>query len=333
MNGAIDIKPQQTTFAQPQSALITVIVTHFNYADMIGTALSSLLAQSYQQFECIIVDDCSSNEQREQLRQKIASLADERLKLIELPKNLGQTNAIFEGLRQSSGEFVALLDPDDVYAPQFLEKMLRCHLNPCVYAAVASCEMGLFRIGGAKLTSTYTSFKYDSLIDGTLPKKEIQYLDFGFSAYYPPETTGWLWCTTSSMMFRRDALLCLQRESFMPNIKICGDTYCAIGAHMLGGTLFVDETLSWRGIHEDNSVESSKVISSRQRHHKKTFEDMSEEIRFFAAKTLVENGSFRTLPNKVLVNTLRANFQKYQLDELAVLDPELSQILALVARP
>jgi glycosyltransferase involved in cell wall biosynthesis len=290
-----------------------------------------VLLQTHQNFECIIVDDCSDAIQRDLLRQKIAEFADGRIKLIELPQNLGQTNAIFEGLAQSRGEFIALLDPDDVYAPQFLEKMLHCHLNPCVYAAVASCEMGLFRVGGAKLTSTYTSFKYDALLDGTLPKKEIQYLDFGFSAYYPPDTTGWLWCTTSSMMFRRDVLLCLQRKSYMPDIKICGDTYCVLGAHMLGGSLFVDEVLSWRGIHEANSVENSKVISSRQRRHKSSFEDLSEDIRFFAAKTLVENGSFRTLPNTVLVNTLRANFQRHQLSELAALDAELSQILALVA--
>jgi glycosyltransferase involved in cell wall biosynthesis len=331
MSGAHDLKLQQQDFSQPKTALISVIVTHFNYVEMISTALNSVLEQTYQKFECIIVDDCSNIDQRAQLRQKIAELADERFKLVELPNNLGQTNAIFEGLRQSSGEFVALLDPDDVYAPQFLEKMLHCHLNPCVYAAVASCEMGLFRVGGAKLTSTYTRFKYDAFLDGTLPKKEVQYLDFGFSAYYTPDTTGWLWCTTSSMMFRRDALLCLQRESYMPDIKICGDTYCVLGAHMLGGSLFVDEVLSWRGIHEANSVENSRIVSSRQRRHKNTFEDLSEDIRFFAAKTLVENGSFRTLPNTVLVNTLRANFQRHQLKELVALDDELSQILDLVA--
>jgi glycosyltransferase involved in cell wall biosynthesis len=330
MSGAHDTKIGQAGSPQPHRALITVIVTHYNYADMISNALQSVLAQTYQNFECIVVDDCSNTSQRDQLRFNIAALADDRVKLVELPTNLGQTNAIFEGLRHSSGEFIALLDPDDVYTPQFLEKMLHCHLNPCVYAAVASCEMGLFRVGGAKLSSTYSNFKYEAYLDGTLPKKEVQYLDFGFSAYYTPDTTGWIWCTTSSMMFRRDALLCLQRESYMPDMKICGDTYCVLGAHMLGGTLFVDDVLSWRGIHEANSVEFSKVISSRQKRHKNTFEDLSEDIRFFAAKTLVENGSFRTLPNKVLVNTLRANFQRHQLEELAALDTELSQILLLV---
>jgi glycosyltransferase involved in cell wall biosynthesis len=322
--------PKLEQLATPYSSvpLLTVIVTHYNYSDMIGDALRSVVAQTHQVFECVVVDDCSTPEHRKKLRQEIAALSDDRFRLIELPENLGQTNAVFEGLRQSSGEFVSLLDPDDVYAPEFLEKMLRCHLNPLVYAAVAGCEMGLFRVGGPKLTSTYSSFKFDAYVDGTLPRKEALYLDFGFSAYYTPDTAGWLWCTTSSMMFRRDALNCLRRETYMPNIKICADTYCVLGSHMLGGTLFVDEVLSWRGIHSGNAVETEFLVSSRQKKHNAKFEDTSQEIRLFAAQTLVENKSFRMLKNSLLKTVLSANFSKTELDKLSAIDPDLRQILA-----
>jgi len=314
------------SFETDDGILVSIIVTHFNYSEFIKNALLSVVQQSHHNFECIIVDDKSQPEHLEKLSSIVAELADPRLKIIALAENAGQTNALFEGLRKCTGEFVALLDPDDIYAQHFLKKMLACHLNSCVYAAVASCEMGLFRIGGPKLTSSYVGFKFTALSAGTLPRMEAMLSDFGFSTYYPPETTGWLWGTTSAMMFRRDALELLRRETYMPGTKVHADTYCVLGAHMLGGTLFVDEILSWRGLHSDNVAESPWVISHKQFRHRPTFVDLTKEIRRLAMETLLSSGHAEQLRVEILAQTLTSHFKRDVVDELLASYPQYAEL-------
>jgi Glycosyl transferase family 2 len=296
--------------------LVTVLVTHYNYSHLVGRALQSVVQQTHQRFECVIVDDGSQAPHVKRLHDEVEILGDKRFRILALPKNMGQTAAVFEGLRKTSGDFVALLDPDDLYEPDFLAEMLRSHLNPCLYAAVAGCEMALYRVGGGRLTGTYSRFRRDAIENGTLPQVEASLLDFGFSKYLPPETHGWLWCTTSSLMFRRDALIPLQRKDYGPDLRICADTYCVFGAHLQGGTLFVDKVLSWRGIHADNAVETERLVSSEQRRHKPSFTDTSRAIKLLAAHTLVENGAFANIKEKTLARMLNAQFSKAELADL-----------------
>lgn len=307
-----------------EKVMVTVIVTHYNYSEFVEAALKSVVTQSHSNFECVVVDDCSNPEHIQKLQQILESLADKRFKLIELNKNTGQTNAVFEALKQSTGEFVSLLDPDDLYEPQFIEKMLKCHLNPCVSAAVAACEMGLFRIGGSILSKSYVGFKHDAIINAELPKCEASLYDFGFSKFYPPETVGWLWATTSSLMFRRDALEILRRKTYMQDTKICADTYCVMGSHLLGGTLFLDEVLSWRGLHKNNAVESDRHFSSFQRRHQTEFVDTSRAIKAFVTKTILENDCLAHLAPDRLGKTLKSHFSSKELQELLSDDPELA---------
>ncbi|MEQ1519491.1 MAG: glycosyltransferase family A protein [Usitatibacteraceae bacterium] len=310
--------------------LLTVIVTHYNYSDYVHDALASLTCQTHRNFECVIVDDHSEPSHLERLKKIVSELADSRFRILALTENAGQTNAVFEGLHKSTGEFVALLDPDDIYVPSFLAKMLACHLNPVTYAAVASCEMGLFRIGGHKLTNCYVGFKQRALEAGTLPRAEASLSDFGFSAYYPQDTPGWLWGTTSSMMFRRDALEALRRDTYMPDTKVHADTYCVYGAHILGGTLFVDELLSWRGLHKDNAAESPWVVSSKQIRHRPSFVDSSKSIKRFAIETMLENGRAKTIPTKLLASTLDASYSKEEIKSLLQVYPSYEEVRAIL---
>lgn len=272
-----------------QATLVSVIITHYNYSGHVEGAIRSVLQQTHSRFECIVVDDCSSPPHREALREIIARCADPRVTLIELPVNKGQITALFEGLAAARGEYVALLDPDDLYEPQFIEKLLRCHLNPVVYAPIAFCDMGLFRMGGDVLTRTYTGFKYRNIRNGTMARAEATMLDFGFSAYYPAETRGWIWATTSSMMYRRDALKLLVRADYDSSLKFYADAYCAFGAHFVGGTLYLDEVLSWRGPHADNTAENTHVLSNFQFRQRRGFEHLTKEMKLFSIETLIAN--------------------------------------------
>lgn len=309
-----------------QGALVSVVITHHNYSDVVGDALASVVQQTHGNFECVVVDDGSDAPHRAALRKIVSTLNDRRVRLMELPANKGQTHAFFEGLRETSGEFVTMLDPDDLYEPLFLERMLNCHLNPCIHAPLAACEMGLFRIGGQILSRTYVGFKYDAILTGTLARAEASQMDYGFSTYHPSDKTGWLWGTTSSLMFRRDALEFLRRESYPECIKPSVDAYCAQAVHMLGGTLFLDEVLSWRGIHANNTAESPHVVGGEQNRTRPEFVDRADQVRFDAMDILLQNGAAQVIKPHNLVKTLRAQFTTDALRDLVARHPSLVSV-------
>ena len=94
---------------------VSIIIPAYNRADMILTALKSVLAQTYPDWEAIIVDDGSSDNTRE----VVAVVKDARVRYI-YQENMGLPGARNTGIRASSGEYVAFLDSDDAFLPEKL---------------------------------------------------------------------------------------------------------------------------------------------------------------------------------------------------------------------
>jgi len=102
--------------------LVSIIVPSYNAASTLPTALSSLVAQTYPDWECIIVDDGSEDETSSitaMVRQK-----DTRIRCVRLEKNQGRGLARQVALEQASGQFIAMLDADDWVYPDKLEKQI-----------------------------------------------------------------------------------------------------------------------------------------------------------------------------------------------------------------
>ena len=99
--------------------LVSVIIPTFNRAAMVVEAVDSVLAQNYQPLEIIVVDDGSTDDTG-------VRLADygERLQVIRLPLNRGVSAARNWGIRQSHGAYVALLDSDDLWLPDKIERQM-----------------------------------------------------------------------------------------------------------------------------------------------------------------------------------------------------------------
>ena len=96
----------------------SVIIPNYNRGKVLPKAISSVLSQSYSNFELIIVDDCSTDDSM----QVIAKIQDDRIKLLQMPKNSGAAAARNYGIKNSKGDFISLLDSDDFYDPEFLQK-------------------------------------------------------------------------------------------------------------------------------------------------------------------------------------------------------------------
>jgi len=98
---------------------ISVIIPSFNHASFIGNAVQSVFSQSCNDFELIVVEDGSTDNSLEVL----SGFSDPRLIVLTQP-NQGAHAAINRGLSTATGEFLAILNSDDLYYPLRLEKML-----------------------------------------------------------------------------------------------------------------------------------------------------------------------------------------------------------------
>src|SRR4051794_27446559 len=97
---------------------VSVLMTIFNPGPFLQPALDSLSAQTFGDFELIAVENGSSDRSRDTIRNFAAR--DSRCKIIELPENIGRVPALNMGLAQASGDYVAILDADDVAHPERL---------------------------------------------------------------------------------------------------------------------------------------------------------------------------------------------------------------------
>ncbi len=119
--------------------VLSVIIAAFNAAEFLAEGIRSVLSQSYQDFELIVVDDGSQDDTAEIVR----SIRDTRVHLVS-QANRGQSAALNAGVANSSGRFIKFLDADDCLNPLHLESMLRAldGNDNCV----ASCRWGYFVI-------------------------------------------------------------------------------------------------------------------------------------------------------------------------------------------
>jgi teichuronic acid biosynthesis glycosyltransferase TuaG len=99
---------------------ISVVMTTHNSAQHVEAGLSSVLGQTYRDYEVLVVDDASSDETCLKVEQALRGRCEHRL--IRLAQNCGgPAEPRNVGIRQAAGEWVALLDADDLWHPQKLE--------------------------------------------------------------------------------------------------------------------------------------------------------------------------------------------------------------------
>ena len=102
---------------------ISVIMTSYNYASVISEAIKSVQAQTFSDWELIIIDDCSTDNSAQIISDFAKS--DNRIKFIQNSENLGLKKSMIKALEATSGEWVAFLESDDIWVRDCLEKRLK----------------------------------------------------------------------------------------------------------------------------------------------------------------------------------------------------------------
>lgn len=101
--------------------LISVITAVYNGAAYVEATVRSVLQQTVTDFEYLIVDDASTDDSVH----RIEAIGDSRIRLLRNPRNLRLVETRNRALREARGQFVALIDHDDLAAPQRFERQLR----------------------------------------------------------------------------------------------------------------------------------------------------------------------------------------------------------------
>ncbi|MDN3690583.1 glycosyltransferase family 2 protein [Cyclobacterium jeungdonense] len=117
--------------------LVSILIPNYNKSPYLKKTLDSVLAQTYAKWECIIVDDHSTDNSWEILEEYVSN--DSRFRIFRRPKNRiqGGNAARNCSIEWAKGEFVAFLDSDDIWQPKRLElaiSFLRSHNFKSIYS-------------------------------------------------------------------------------------------------------------------------------------------------------------------------------------------------------
>ena len=222
---------------------VSVIISNYNYALYLTAAVESVIAQSYQNFEIIVVDDGSKDNSQEVIRGLEAQYPD-KIKAI-FQENQGQGSAFNTGFQACSGEVVAFLDADDIWKPNKLQQVVEIFKQQSVVGVMHLLE------------------KFDSqgnLLEDNPPQK----LKLGDDLAKIVMETGnaWNFPPTSALAYRRSIL-----EKVFPidavKWRIWADGCLIYTTAFLGKIKTVNRVLGGYRIHGANNHAGLEVTQER----------------------------------------------------------------------
>lgn len=256
---------------------ISVVVTCYNCRDYIGDAIRSVARQTLHDFECVVVDDASTDDSAAVVRQLLDELADPRFSLLQLDKNVGQTGATRRGLAATKATFVCFLDSDDLWNDDFLARHLAAHLNETYAVGFTACNARLIDGQGALIAGCVYWFGKDrARVDrdqafAPIDPARVPKVDSVQGATWQSQTpyrlytkrvVHWVWVSTSSMMFRR-SLIDLVFPDDDEAFRLHMDFYIVVMAQMVAGSLLIDEALYSYRLHGRNGAADNSVLGGR----------------------------------------------------------------------
>lgn len=236
----------------------SIIVRTYNRKKIILRSLKSLLRQTYQNYEILIIDD-HSNDGTKSYVNKIIN--DKRIKYFYLKKNIGHIKASEYGLNKSKGDVVCFLDSDDIWHKKFLsyhfKTYAKCQDIQCVYNNTMTV------LNGKKIRPYYSN------IDGNCYKDALKKLYLSSQIALSFKRSCWKKLKTLDYgMSREDDDLCL-RLSKLYKFK------------------HIDKDLSLANLENRSQITSN--ILNHAKSYKKLFFKYKKDIYLYCSKKEISN--------------------------------------------
>jgi glycosyltransferase involved in cell wall biosynthesis len=244
--------------------LVSVVMPAYNAAEFIGDAIESVLNQTLQQFELIIVDDGSKDGTGDIARAYAAK--DERIRIIP-GEHKGAAHAMNLGIRQARADWVAVMHSDDIALPSRLERQ---------YSAAQACpEVVIWGTDGYHINSKGEMLSRFRV--GPLSVEEWQ---------AEREKNRVVQCIHPTVLLRRDVLLAV--GGYDPTLRVCEDIELFDRMMVHGPLVTIPELLLGYRIHGASlsmkhyfeQLTIVHFVTARQEHRQKTGEELSlDEFR------------------------------------------------------
>jgi glycosyltransferase involved in cell wall biosynthesis len=185
---------------------VSIIIPNYNGALFLPDALNSVLAQTISDWECIIIDDGSTDDSIKVIKKYTAR--DKRFRLIKLPHG-GVSIARNAGLDVARGEYIAFLDSDDCFTDYALEMLLH-------FARTTNAD-----ITGGSAAIVDSKFKFLAANNQVSDRNKFITSTNPNSFLLLPQSSNWVWIWRR--IYRRELL---EHIRFQPEFTGMGDDLC-----------------------------------------------------------------------------------------------------------
>jgi len=147
---------------------ISVIIPSYNRANLLKDAILSVLNQTYQNFELIIVNDCS----KDNTKNVVKTFRDQRVIYLENEKNKGVSASSNIGIKKARGEYIFILNDDDLIVPWGLEELIK-KIKQSDLENLGGIYGWSWWINDERKTLRVTNFKKSGYIFNEILKKQV----------------------------------------------------------------------------------------------------------------------------------------------------------------
>ncbi len=142
--------------------LVSVIIPYFNKKEYIKQTVDSVLKQTLQDFEIVIIYDDENLEDYEYLIENFKK--NPNIKVIKNPKNLGAGISRNIGIKNSAGEFLAFLDADDLWLPSKLEEQMKYMMDNNIIFSFSNYEKKFLKKKNIQVACDKKKLNYNDLL-------------------------------------------------------------------------------------------------------------------------------------------------------------------------
>jgi len=251
---------------------VSIIVTCHNLGEYLCECIKSIENQTYKNYEIIIVDDASDENTKEIIEKNFKNkcalakfFSSSEIRVIDIQKNEGQLGAFLQGLKVARGEFICLVDADDVLFEDYLSTHLQVHMNTNVaFTSAAQVEIDHKSTMHSLCSCANPLFKNNG---GIFEKKdadkifEIENKSFEVKVQKSSDLTfgSWVWNPATSAMMRKSSLDFLFLFKNLENYKTRADKLIFQFLQILGGSAQIGVPL-WACRRRNNDTDENKLL-------------------------------------------------------------------------
>jgi len=261
--------------------LVSIVIPSFNHRKYIGDAIDSVLKQTHSNLECIVIDDGSTDGSPEYLRERYR---DENRVIIKARENRGAHNTINEAMTLSKGDFVSILNSDDVYHTERIEKLIKASQG-LAQPSLLITGLSVVDENGNPADSSGPAAYYN------LTKSKL--------AGSPDAAGFWVGniaMTTSNFFFSKKVL---EHVGLFRNLRYTHDWDWALRASEQFPVKRLDENLLHYRVHGKNTISETNI-----------WKHISENAAVFAAALLRTNTQLRGAASQLSTTAVMANMLK-----------------------